>query len=83
MLKGEYYGSIAELNLWGVPQISTNQYSSAAIWVINDGDGSGATDQINSILAGWMVSHILLQPGNRSSSSNTNNSKTKLHAFCV
>lgn len=59
LLEGEYYGSIAEINTYALPQISINQYSLSASWVISDGAGLGPRDQTNVILTGWMVNPSL------------------------
>lgn len=57
MKSGSYYGAEADLNVYGLPQVSANQLSSNIIWILNDADGTGPGEQVNSIMAGWMVSH--------------------------
>lgn len=56
MVGGKYYGGTAEINIYELPQVSRNQLSLSAIWVNYDDNGP-RRDQVNSILAGWMVSH--------------------------
>lgn len=56
MARGKYYGSAADLNLYGLPDVGADQFSSSAIWVLNDGDGLGPPEQTNGITVGWTVS---------------------------
>lgn len=56
MNSGSYYGAQADLNVYGLPQVSFNELSSSMIWLLNDGDGTGPAELVNSIMAGWMVS---------------------------
>ncbi|EHA8590368.1 hypothetical protein COCNU_scaffold017705G000020 [Cocos nucifera] len=52
MLRGKYYGSIADLNVYGISPISVNQHSATAIWIVNDGDG---IRPLEIIIVGWIV----------------------------
>lgn len=61
MARGKYYGSAADLNLYGLPDVGADQFSSSAIWVLNDGDGLGPREQTNGITVGWTVSLLQQQ----------------------
>ncbi|KAG6538463.1 hypothetical protein ZIOFF_003586 [Zingiber officinale] len=55
MARGKYYGSAADLNVYGLLEVGADQFSSSAIWVLNDGDGLGPLEQTNGITVGWTV----------------------------
>ncbi|XP_042459701.1 uncharacterized protein LOC122043234 [Zingiber officinale] len=55
MARGKYYGSAADLNVYGLLDVGADQFSSSAIWVLNDGDGLGPLEQTNGITVGWTV----------------------------
>lgn len=55
---GKYYGTTAMITVHGIHNIKPGQFSGAYIVVENA--VNGAPDQTNAIIAGWLVSSILL-----------------------
>lgn len=54
----QYTGAMATFDVYGFPNLTKGESSSAQIWVINKGNGE--SDNVNKIMSGWEVRNNII-----------------------